>query len=234
MSFLHTLWVMNSRLIATLFALAIIAGVSFYLFYHEHKLRGRLNELLPERRLPYLLKQWHRRNYAIVLGLMAISILVLFLIPRSIHPSKPDVADAITQEQVDKINSLLPPTDPSAVLDLFETGQQQPSEVTLDALKSRHENALVGAYILHNCDRAEEEDVAVLLQALRSNIINYQSDKSNPPIDSKQLYDSIVSAAQGSYEMVYSHAECDSPKVDKLEEQFKTYISHFRDSSPSP
>jgi hypothetical protein len=229
MEFLHNLWVSNSRLIATLLALAVIAGVSFYLFYHEHKLRLRINELLPERRLPYLIKQWHRRNYAIVLSLMAISVLILFLIPRSLHNSIPEVADAITQEKVDQINSLLPPTDPSAVLDLFERGEQQPSEVTLDALKSRNENALVGAYILHNCDRADEEEVAILLRVLRTDIIKFQADKSNPPMDSKQLYDNIVSAAQGSYEIVYSRAECDSEKVDLLEEQFKTYIGHFRD-----
>lgn len=253
LSWLSAFWYRNLRTILACIALMLIVGTAAYLYYEERRLRRLLNDLIPERRLPYLLHQWKLRNFQVIFALVIASTLFLSTLPngKGRHKKAPETlltqiaqdiagetelvdtaeigeeaeepADAPPADQL-----LAPPTDPSAVLDLFETGVLNPSELSLDAIKARHENALVGGYILRNCNRTNDTDIEVLLRAIRTDILNFQSDPAHSQIDSQQLYAAIVSASKGSYEMIYSRSDCNTPQIDMLEEQFTTYIEHYR------
>lgn len=250
LEWLSAFWYRNLRTIAMLIALAVILGVGTYLYMEDRRIRQMLNDLMPERRLTYLLQQWQMRNYQILFGLVIIATLFLSVLPDGRPGHKPlqgtvlaKIAQEIAggeevpetsgsigieaEEGVSPPVAVYPPTDPSMVLDLFETGVRENSELTLDSMKARHENALIGGYLLRNCNRASDAEVEVLLQAIRHDILNYQQNPAHPEIDAQVLYANIVSAAKGSYEMIYSRADCRSPQLDMLEEQFRAYVTHY-------
>lgn len=233
------LWARHARMVAGSLALAVIAGVAIYLFWHERWLRRHLADLQPDRRLAYLLHQWQLRNYQIIFALVLIATGVLSLpsftldTPPAERPAiTPQAARPAPPEQTRSAPPQSPPAavagDPTAVLDLFENGTANSAELSLDALKTRHENAIVGAYILSNCNRADNEEIATLLRAIRDDIIKYQSDSGNQALDTQQLYDNTVSAAKGAYEIMYRRTECDDPQVDMLEQQFANYIMRYQ------
>jgi len=250
LSFVSGLWAQHTRLVAGSMSLFVIAVTAFYLFWHERWLRRHLTDLQPDKRLAYLLHQWQLRNYQIIFALVLIATGVLSLPPFTgkesaskapqasvTAPAQNPPADGVRLPPAAPGDptagpaagpAAVPTADPGAVLDLFDNHTASPSELSLDTLKSRHENALVGAYILSNCNRASEEEVAVLLRAIRSDIMDYQADKTNQPVDAQLLYDNIVSAARGAYEIMYRRAACDDPQVDMLEQQFANYVMHYQ------
>lgn len=120
----------------------------------------------------------------------------------------------------------VPSIEPSAILDIFETSIH--GDMTLETLKTRYENALSGAYILHHCERASKQEIDALLGALRDDISALQTRKPEKVIDVQSLYASIVSAAEGSYHMIYANMPCDTPQVAMLEQQFANFIMKYQ------
>lgn len=122
------------------------------------------------------------------------------------------------------------PVKPSEILDIFETPDKR--DITLESIKTRYENALSGAYILHNCDKATEQEIKALLGALRHDITATQAQNPDQIIDDIQsLYASIVSAAEGSYHMIYANIPCDTPQVAMLEQKFANFLMKHQANS---
>lgn len=230
-NFLIEWWTAQPRQVAGVAACVAVLACAFYLFWRDRSLRKRLADIQPDRRVPYLLHHSQLRDYSIIFSLVLLASLFILLFPEASHKDKetappaectPPVIDADAAAQ-------LPPSDPQAMIDLF-TGDNAwyPNESTLDALKSRYENALIGSYILHHCKRTAQGEMEVILRALREDIIQFQSNPENPPVDAQELYASIVTAAEGSYEMIYRKTDCDGPETAMLEQQFANFVMHYK------
>lgn len=118
--------------------------------------------------------------------------------------------------------------EPSVILDMFEATPE--GDVTIEALKTRYENSLSGAYILNHCNRTNNQEIGVLIQALQSDLKTLQQHEQYATLDIASLYQSIVSAAEGSYQMIYSRIPCDDEKVNLLEQQFVQFIIKYQAS----
>lgn len=118
--------------------------------------------------------------------------------------------------------------DPETILELYSTPDEALTDIPLDALKERYENALIGAYILHRCKRATDREIDALLLALQRDVVTLQAESSGRSIDPQALYASIVTAAEGSYQMMYFHTPCDRPEVDILEQQFAQFVMRYQ------
>lgn len=229
------------RQLAGLCLAALFVLLALYLLFSERTLRRHLADVQPDRRLAYILHRWQLRDYVILFGFIVLCGIMLSLLPDTSPTTPKTVAspadqcasgslppDADAQEKQ-------PPSDPSAMMDLFATSTDlMPQQTALNALKSRYENALTGSYILYHCQRTSQTELDLILKALRDDIIAYQASPDHPALDAQALYASIVSAAQGSYEMLYSHTSCDSPQTQMLEEQFANFTLHFKAKEQTP
>ncbi len=216
-------------------ALLAVLLVSLYLLMHERWLRRHLIDLQPDRRLLFLMHQWQLRNYQIIFALVLVGCLFIaqYPVPEKsapktvveTTPENPAVAtDMPASDAIDNI------ADPAAVLGLFDApdDSQTPLGASIENLKSRYENALIGAYILNKCTRTNDQEISTLLKALQGDIIAYQKQSANAPLDVAQLYASIVSSAKGGFEMIYNRTPCDSPEVDMLEQQFANFVLQYQ------
>lgn len=232
LSDLTALWLKNPRELAGFIAITLIVFSAIFLFLRDRSLRKHLADLQPDRRLLFLLHRSQLRDYSLIFGMVLISSLFIWILPdappRHAPQSEPTAectTPAINPDEAAK----LPPSDPNAMIDLFATDQSwYPSNSTLDDLKTRYENALIGSYVLHHCKRTTQSEIDTILKALRDDIMRFQSDPQNPPLDAQALYASIVSAAEGSYEMVYRRTDCNSPQTAMLEEQFAHFVLSYQ------
>lgn len=95
----------------------------------------------------------------------------------------------------------------------------QVSEVTrdieIDKIKTYFEDAYVSYYYLHKCRVARPEDNAILYRALLSALEAYQASAEAPQ---------IMSAAKGSFEVIYSQTACEAGKLDPVRARFDNFI----------
>lgn len=216
-------------------SMLVVLVVSLYLFLHERWLRRHLIDLQPDRRLLFLMHQWQLRNYQVIFALVLIG--TLFVAQYPLPEKKPETPTADAPQPAVEEEPPLPAfessetlSDPATVLDLFDTPDESdlPSGTSVEGLKSRYENALIGAYILNKCKRTNDQEINTLLKALQSEIMSYQKQSENAPLDVAQLYASIVSSAKGGFEMLYARTPCDSAEVDMLEQQFANFVLQYQ------
>lgn len=231
-------WADHPRQMAGFIAIFVVSVTAIYLFWRERNLRHHLSDLQPDRRLGYLLHHWQLRDYSLIFGMVITSSLFLAILPeKTANPTTPPpVTTECAPAPIDAdAAAQVPPSDPNAMIGLFATDESwYPNDSTLDALKSRYENALIGSYVLHNCKRTTQDEMDTILKALRDDIMQFQADSANPPIDPQALYASIVSAAEGSYEMVYRRTDCNSPQTTMLEEQFAHFVMAYKGKITAP
>lgn len=229
----------NPRLLIGSIAIALVALISIYLFVQEYRMRKHLGDLQPDRRIHYLLHQWQLRNYQTIFMLVLIASGFLAIFPKSVPPEQ---QASIAQNSPIEEDAYIPSGDPSApatppasaaatapdiVLDAFSMQYWPSDNASADELKTHYETALIGAYVLFHCDRTDETELNSLHQILRKNLAA-QTD------DPETLYNNIISAAEGSYEMVYSHTDCQSPNLDLLEQQFVNFVMKSKAAIAQP
>lgn len=213
-----------------------------YLFWDEQQLRQTLSDIQADRRVEYLLRRLRHRSIAFLFAIMVIFCSVGIAFEDTKTKLRSLEKAAAVNDAIDKLQppdhlqpdataaTTKPPKrepEPSVVLDLFTSDAELASDQSLDSIKKRYENALTGAYVLSHCNRADKDELTVLLSALRDDIIEYQQKTGDSNLNPQELYKRIVSAAEGSFQMVYSKTSCDAPEVDALEQQFASFILHY-------
>lgn len=223
-----------------------------YIFWDEHQLRVQIRDVRPERQTDFLIRKFRYRSITLlfILGLIfgSLSYLIDDLRTKleSIHVKARKPAEIIISPSVGRIeekkeeppapvqqrmgpSSSLPLSSESddAVLDLFEDSGETSHDLSLDGIKKRYESALIGSYILHHCNRASEDEIEVLLQALREDVMNHQA-YTHTIIDPQTLYANIVTAAEGSFQIIYNHTQCDTAEVDMLEQQYANFVMQYK------
>lgn len=224
---------LEPRTIVGVVALLAVLLVSLYLFLHERWLRRHILDLQPDRRLLFLMHQWQLRNYQIIFALVLVGCLFIAQYPApekekpAVHAADENPSAATDMPASDSVDST---ADPSTILDLFDAPNEShaPQGASIEGLKSRYENALIGAYILNKCNRTNDQEINTLLKALQGEIMAYQKQTDNAPLDVAQLYASIVSSAKGGFEMIYTRTPCNSPEVDMLEQQFAHFVVQYQ------
>lgn len=202
-----------------------------YIWSHQRWVQAHLRDITPNRQLSFLQQQhaqiyWQLGIFMLILfGLGAVSAERHSVAPPPVVASAPITPNEPAEPPVEEASNPTPAA-PSAILDLYDTPDS--ASLSLDLLKEQYENALAGAYILHRCERASNDEISTLLQALQQDIVRLQKQEAHRPLDPQMLYASIVSAAEGSYQMIYFHTPCDKPEVDMLEQQFAQYILRYQ------
>lgn len=147
-------------------------------------------------------------------------------------PKKPSKTSKKPENMGEKSakTELSAPIEPetTVILDLFTSDAELTSDQSLDAIKKRYENALTGAYMLSHCERTNKEEMKILLAALRDDIVDYQSQTGNSDLNPQELYEKIVSAAEGSYQMIYAKTPCDAPEITALEHQYASFVARYK------
>jgi|GEM_PF-7001300 len=144
-------------------------------------------------------------------------------------PVKATKKEAKSDKKAPKTESQ-PQIEPETALifDLFASDAELSSENSLDSIKKRYENALAGAYVLSHCERTDKREMNVLMAALRDDIVDYQAQTGDSSLNPQELYEKIVSAAEGSYQMIYAKTPCESQEVAVLEQQYVGFITRYK------
>lgn len=101
--------------------------------------------------------------------------------------------------------------------------------IEIDKIKTYFEDAFVSYYYLHKCGVAREEDNAILYRALWKALEVYQATDNAAQ---------IMSAAKGSFEVIYSGVSCEENKLVSVQSRFDLFISSLAApraaTSPAP
>ena len=92
-------------------------------------------------------------------------------------------------------------------------------EIEVDKVKTYYEDAYVSYYYLYRCKAAGPEDNVTLYRAL------VQSLESLAAIDSAPQ---IMSAARGSFEVIYSRANCEEETLAPVKARFEAFMQSIR------
>ncbi len=95
----------------------------------------------------------------------------------------------------------------------------------IDALKKRYEEILVTHFFLKKCELAMPTDYHIIISSLSQEMASM-----NAP--GRLQYD-IVTAAQGSYQEMYSMISCDDGNMETLQSQYADYISSLSKNLPA-
>lgn len=93
------------------------------------------------------------------------------------------------------------------------------AEDRLDDIKARYEDIFVSYLYLIRCKQIDKNDYTILLQALKNELKHY-----GIPADPTEA---IYSAAQGSYDMLYSDASCEEPILSPVLTGYKEGITRM-------
>jgi hypothetical protein len=97
-------------------------------------------------------------------------------------------------------------------------------EIEIDKIKTYFEDAFVSYYYLHKCRAARPEDNARLYQALWNYLATFDATQNAPQ---------IMSAAQGSFEVIYSRTGCDSKTLEPIRQRFDTFMQALPGPAPA-
>lgn len=103
-------------------------------------------------------------------------------------------------------------------------GMDAEQEQKLDALKMQFENLFVSYYVLKSCGLATAQDFHIMNSALM-----YQLNALNTPAGIRQ---SIVNAALGSYQELYSELACAGDEVGTMQDSVRNYLRDVVEKFP--
>lgn len=127
--------------------------------------------------------------------------------------------DSYSQSTIEPLKNIEPINQSRLVTELYNSEDNSPnSNITfnLDKMKRRYEDILVIYFFLKRCGKADSTDYHIITSALSQEIASL-----NAP---GRMQNDILTAAQGSYKEVYSNTRCDTEEMQKLYEQYITYI----------
>ncbi len=172
----------------------------------------------------YIGKHWPQYvSQLFLITLIATLLLSQAKPPLRVKPSTSETVESLAEETAPN-TSYIPSTD-ADILSLFSP--ENPAEASLGRIKHAFEKALNASYILARCQPSlpayTAPTEAFLKQRLMELAAEYQSSRGII-IDTAQLYASILSAAEGSYQLFYQYTPCDTPELAMTEQQLKSFI----------
>lgn len=164
-----------------------------------------------------------RRLHALVRqrGWMVCSLWGFLTLTVIIHDLRhPTEADAATSSLP------LPPASVSVVGAPSPTQSLSPvqRDIEIDKIKTYFEDAFVSYYYLHKCRVARPEDNTRLYQALWHYLAVFDATANAPQ---------VMSAAQGSFEIIYSRTGCEPKTLDPVRQRFDTFIKALPEATPA-
>ncbi|MCI5049592.1 MAG: hypothetical protein MRY32_04595 [Rickettsiales bacterium] len=233
---------------AIIFVLLLVLTLA-YLFMDEKALRAQLEDVIPEHRIDFLLKKFRQRNVLSLLFIALIFSSMGYLLEDLRHQvrhlelrmaAQQRISDSIQQLEMQRRSATsvyrtenqTSEDDPSLILSLLESESDWAHDATLDDLKQRYENSLVGAYILLRCERTNADEVKALMRAMHSDLLEHKKHGTVEKIDVSELYSGIVTAAEGSFQMMYSRTPCDAPELAMLDQQYANFMLRFQAKTP--
>lgn len=101
---------------------------------------------------------------------------------------------------------------------MHDSGQQ----AQLDSMKQNYEELFISYYFLSKCGHARDEQYYAINAALTQEVSSMQADP--------QLQNDIISAAEGSYNEIYSKLSCSSQDLESMANQFEAYTDSLAHS----
>ncbi len=141
-------------------------------------------------------------------------------------PEAVESADVQAEDESVSVEDALEPLDFTPQQQANITQQQVVAqdaamlEATLDEIKFRYEDAFVSYLYLQRCKQVDINDLSRINEALARELAQLGADPS--------VQYSIYSAAQGSFEGVYSDTPCDSSYITPMLAQFTTFMQKIR------
>lgn len=107
--------------------------------------------------------------------------------------------------------------DESEIEKVYNPEESEPGrQAAIDSIKKRYEEIVVTYFFMKKCGLSALNDYHIIMSALSQEIASV-----NAP--GRLSYD-ILTAAQGSYNEMYSKSPCDETSLESLKEQYKAYI----------
>lgn len=120
------------------------------------------------------------------------------------------------------------PLEQSAIQDIFETKTNiYDHSSTIDNIKKRYEELFVTYFFLHKCNKTSESDYQSLSSALQN-----EMNMAHAPTN---LQEDIITAANGSYEGLYSRTDCSDSILEPIFTQYRAYLDSLtvKDEKPT-
>ncbi len=131
----------------------------------------------------------------------------------------------LTPPQADSETAPLEPLDfsaapPAAAEQGAPNIEEKQREEALDALKFRYEDAFVSYLYLQRCQKADTGDLTTINTALAKSLQALQADPN--------IQYTIYSAAQGSFEGIYTDIPCEAGNINPVLQQFNAFMQSIR------
>lgn len=132
------------------------------------------------------------------------------------------------QRAEDAAEPASPPAIAPATLAPPATGQDPARsgierEIEIDQIKTYFEDAYVSYYYLYKCQSAGPEDNVTLYRVLLQRLEALNATGYAPQ---------IMSAARGSYEVIYSGMACEEAKLAPIRTRFKAFMDALKTPTP--
>lgn len=194
----------------------MMAGVLVMMLIHFHRQNrdwlSRLNTP-DERTLRHLLSLVRGRGWMICYLWMLLTLGVIY------HSLQRTENAAITSPP----HTIAPatPAPSSTGGDPARSGIQR--EIEIDQIKTYFEDAYVSYYYLYKCKAAGPEDNVTLYRVLLQKL---------EVLDATDYAPQIMSAARGSYEVIYSVMGCEEDKLSPVRTRFQAFMASLQTPTP--
>lgn len=93
-------------------------------------------------------------------------------------------------------------------------------EAQIDELKFRYEDVFVSYFYLQRCEHADVADLALINESMAKEVASLGGD---PNVQS-----SVFSAAQGSFESIYTDTPCEPAYLEPMVQQFEAFMQKIK------
>lgn len=158
------------------------------------------------------------------LGIIGLSVTCFFILMLT------DAQQIATPSSILTANSPSPTDNANALPPIDETTLKEAlavyAEDKLDSIKARYEDNFVSYLYLRRCKQIKEEDYTIILNALKNELA--QAHITYDP--TKEIY----SAAQGSYDLLYSESSCTPDTMTPVLQGYNTAIASMKAAQSQP
>lgn len=194
--------------------LSLVMLITAWHFYHNIKILA--NKPANESAYAQSLRTvaWHRSAYIVMLSFLCL-MFGFIADARRVEKLHTEEALAGAQQLNDALSS---PTSGDATI---QAALAAYAEDKVDEVKARYEDNFVSYMYLRACNRVQENDYQTILQALQVELKNLNV--------TKDLSGSVYSAAQGSYEILYTSVNCDDATINPVLQGYNAALQVMRD-----
>lgn len=113
-----------------------------------------------------------------------------------------------------------PETPPESAQPASTAAPNPVKEAQIDELKFRYEDVFVSYFYLQRCEHADVADLALINESMAKEVAALGGDPN--------VQASVFSAAQGSFESIYTDTPCDPSYLEPMVRQFEAFMQKIR------